>query len=107
MIGPCVFVVSFPTISEAVITPVGLWSFNTTYTLKVDTTAKNIYGTPLDGDGNGVGGDPFYLSFSTSQPDNNPPVIIKYFPNGVDVGIHAEAMIVFDEEITNFEQISL
>lgn len=98
------FLVSFPSISEAVITPVGLWSFNTTYTLKVDTTAKNIYGTPLDGDGNGVAGDPFYLSFSTSQPDNNPPVIIKYFPNGVDVGTYAEMMIVFDEEITNFDQ---
>lgn len=98
------FTVSFPSAFEAVITPKGLWSFSTTYTVKVDTSAKNIYGTSIDGDGNGVAGDPFYMSFTTSMPDNNPPQIIKYYPSGSDVSTSAEMMIVFNEEIANYSQ---
>ncbi|MBN8546292.1 MAG: Ig-like domain-containing protein [Ignavibacteria bacterium] len=98
------FAVSFPSAFEAVVTPKGLWSYNTAYTLKVDTTAKNIYGTSIDGDGNGTAGDPFFLNFTTSMPDNDPPQIVKYYPSGSDVGTFAEMMIVFNEEIANYAQ---
>ncbi len=98
------FSVSFPSRTEVVISPAGLWSPSTQYTLKIDTTAKNIHGTPIDGDGNGTGGDPYYLSFTTTQPDNFAPVILKLYPQGENTGTYAEMMIVFNEEVTNYEQ---
>ncbi len=98
------FTVSFPSATSMVITPAGLWSPSTQYTLKIDSTAKNIHGTPLDGDGNGVAGDPYYLTFTTAEPDNFAPKIVKLFPQGEDISTYAEMMIVFDEEVTNYDQ---
>lgn len=98
------FSVTFPSRTEVIISPVGLWSASTQYTLTIDTTAKNIHGTPIDGDGNGVGGDPFFLTFTTAQPDNFAPQILKLFPEGGNVSTYAEMMIVLNEEITNYEQ---
>ncbi|KAB2909478.1 MAG: Ig-like domain-containing protein [Ignavibacteriales bacterium] len=98
------FSVSFPSISEVVISPVGLWEFSTQFTLKIDTIAKNIHGTPIDGNGDGTPGDPYFLVFTTTPPDNNPPQLLKAYPTGSDVSSLAEVMLVFDEEIVNYEQ---
>jgi len=98
------FKVSFTSSTSMVITPTGLWSASTQYTLKIDSTAKNIHGTPLDGDGNGVAGDPYYLTFTTAEPDNFAPKIMKLYPQGENISTYAEMMIVFDEEITNYDQ---
>lgn len=43
--------------------------YNTWYTVKIDSTAKSVAGIPLDGNGDGIPGDPFVLNFKTqSQP---------------------------------------
>ncbi len=44
-------------------------SYDTWYTLKIDSTAKSAGGINIDGNGDGIPGDPFVLRFKTqSQP---------------------------------------
>ena len=43
--------------------------YNTWYTIKIDSSAKSVGGIKLDGNGDGIPGDPFILTFKTqSQP---------------------------------------
>ncbi len=80
--------------------PAPFWGFSTSYQFKVDTTAKNIFGATIDGDGNGTAGDPFVINFSTVAPDNQAPVLSNYYPfvNSV-VTIYSEFKLKFNEEI--------
>jgi hypothetical protein len=81
------------------IKPEPFWSFSTTYTIKIDTGAKSIFGVPIDGNGDGIAGDPFILKFTTTPVDTFPPVVEKWFPTGEDVSIYAEMKFVFNEVI--------
>lgn len=82
--------------------PAPYWGFSTSYQFKIDTTAKNIFGATLDGDGNGTAGDPFVINFSTVAPDNQAPVLVNNFPvaNYV-VTVYSEFKLKFNEEISS------
>ena len=78
-------------------------SYDTEYTVTVDASATDINGRPLDGNGDGQGGDAYSFSFSTSAVDNVPPQVIYSSPDyqtheeGVEVG--EVVTFAFDEEI--------
>lgn len=56
------------------------FQFGTQYTLTIQPTAKDKYNHPLDGDGNGTGGDAFTHHFSTRVPDAIPPSVTYAYP---------------------------
>jgi N-acetylmuramoyl-L-alanine amidase len=51
------------------------------YTVRVDTQARSAGGQQIDGDGNGVPGDPYVLRFRTRDVDAFPPQIIASYPS--------------------------
>ncbi len=73
----------------------------TDYTITIPAAVTDAYGHPFDGDGNGIGGDDFILSFSTGSQDRTPPVIVAFHPaQGVtDVDPMSIVSISFDERI--------
>ena len=81
------------------IKPNKFWEFSTTYTIKIDTGAKSVFGLKIDGDGDGVPGDPYYIEFTTTAPDIYPPIVEKGYPTGENVSIYAEMKFVFNEPI--------
>ncbi len=81
------------------IKPNKFWEFSTHYTIKIDTGAKSVLGLRIDGDGDGNPGDPYYMEFTTTEPDVSPPVVEKGYPSGENVSIYAEMKFVFDEPI--------
>jgi N-acetylmuramoyl-L-alanine amidase len=58
-------------------------SFNTQYTMTILPTAMDKFNHPLDGDGNGTGGDPYILHFKTKVLDLIPPVIVSTYPTNL------------------------
>ncbi len=50
------------------------------FTIRIDTTARSAGGQTLDGDGDGVSGDPFVLTFRTRDVDASAPVILARYP---------------------------
>ncbi len=48
-------------------TPNPLLSYNTNYVLTIAATAKSLGGTPIDGNNDGIPGDPFILNFKTES----------------------------------------
>ncbi|MCA0389287.1 MAG: Ig-like domain-containing protein [Bacteroidetes bacterium] len=61
------------------ITTTGM-AYNTQYTMTIQPTAMDKFNHPLDGDGNGTGGDPYVLTFKTRVLDQIPPVILNHYP---------------------------
>jgi len=78
-------------------------TYNTSYSLKIDSSATDINGVQLDGNSDGISGDSFVLDFSTSEFDIFPPQIISNSPihNDVNVDIASIINIEFDEKIDN------
>ncbi|MFQ6606096.1 MAG: family 10 glycosylhydrolase [Fidelibacterota bacterium] len=77
--------------------------YNTAYTFTVDSTLTDINGAPLDGNGDGIGGDSFILHFHTEVEDTHGPLVTEsnltfgdYTPN---VDVEEVLNIVFDELI--------
>jgi N-acetylmuramoyl-L-alanine amidase len=54
--------------------------FNTTYTLRIEATAKSLGGLLLDGNGDGIAGDAFQITFRTRPVDVWPPVVVAAYP---------------------------
>ncbi len=75
--------------------------YQTQYTLTIDSTVKDINGRNLDGDANGIEGDPFILNYMTNEEDITGPQIIYTNPSDNDSGIDIGSIItiVFDEEV--------
>ncbi|MCK5033694.1 MAG: Ig-like domain-containing protein, partial [Calditrichia bacterium] len=75
--------------------------FLTDYTLTISGTAEDVYGHPLDGNGNGVGGDDFILNFRTGRLDIFEPQWISHYPTAgqTDVEIQPIINILYDEEL--------
>jgi hypothetical protein len=73
----------------------------TSYTLMIDSNVTDINSRKLDGDGNGVEGDPFILHYQTSEADILGPQIIYSYPSNSDTGVDVGSIltIVFNEEI--------
>ena len=69
------------------------------YSVGISSIARDVDGTPLDGNGDGVGGDNFVLRFFTEGlPDTDPPMIIDIFPkNNATVPTNVYVEIRFSE----------
>jgi len=59
----------------------GHYEFGTTYTITIDASAMDINDVQLDGNGDGVAGDPYSLSFATHDVDMTGPEIRSMFPD--------------------------
>ena len=75
--------------------------FETTYTITIAATAKDMFDHPFDGNNDGTPGDEYSFSFTTTKTDLDAPVISNLFPVGNDELVNPRAVfsLVFDEEI--------
>ncbi|MBC8395391.1 MAG: family 10 glycosylhydrolase [Candidatus Marinimicrobia bacterium] len=79
--------------------------YDTDYELTLDADITDINGVFLDGNGDGIGGDPFTLHFTTVEEDIFGPVIfesnLNFLVSNNDIDIHDIITIVFDEIVEN------
>ncbi|MEO8167350.1 MAG: N-acetylmuramoyl-L-alanine amidase, partial [bacterium] len=61
--------------------PDSILPFFVNFTVRVDTQARSAGGQQIDGDGNGIPGDPYILNFKTRDVDVIPPRIISSYPS--------------------------
>ena len=75
------------------------FQFLTDYTLMIDGTAQGVLGYQLDGNGDGVGGDSFSLSYTTGPEDMAAPALEQYSPeyNASGVNLNPVVHIQFNE----------
>ena len=71
------------------------------YRLTVSEAATTTTGDGLDGDGDGVAGDPFVTTFTTGFADTAAPRLVSSFPapNADDVEVRPVLTVVFDEVV--------
>ena len=67
--------------------PTSPLSFDTEYTVTVDTGAHNYLGTRIDADGDGIGGEPYILTVRTVANDTIPPLLLGSYPSENQGGI--------------------
>lgn len=74
--------------------PQSIW-----YTVKIDTMARSAAGQQIDGNRDGIGGDPFLLHFKTKIMDVTPPRVVSRAPDSASVIATTGAVInvTFDE----------
>lgn len=77
--------------------------YATAYTLTIDPSARDINGSPMDGNGDGAGGDPYELHFVTEDEDVSGPSIVFSYPDydgsTGDFDVDDIMTILFDEEV--------
>ena len=73
--------------TRLVFTPEASLDAETDYVLTLAGSATGAAGDPLDGDGDGTGGDAFSVSFTTGFPDTTPPRIAAVYPANNSSGI--------------------
>lgn len=73
------------------------FEFATDYTITINSTATDINGRPIDGNGDGIGGDAFELHFRTKDVDDEGPVVIFSYPdyNAVIDSFEVDEVITF------------
>lgn len=76
-------------------------AFATNYVLTVDTSAKDVNGRKIDGNGDGIEGDPFVLNFSTVDQDLTGPIVVYSNLWGDELDIDDVVSVVFDELINH------
>ncbi len=81
------------------IQPDNHWEFSTAYTVEISDNAESLFGAPLDGDNDEEPGGDYVYKFTTTEPDSQPPYIVKGFPEGEEINILAEMKFVFNEEV--------
>jgi uncharacterized lipoprotein YddW (UPF0748 family) len=76
-------------------------AYATTYTLTLTETACDLNGRPLDGDGDGIEGGIFQISFSTDARDVTAPRLTAIYPQSAEDFFPVDGVItlVFDERI--------
>ncbi|PAP78323.1 Ig-like domain-containing protein [Rubrivirga marina] len=86
---------------ELVFTPDAALEPRTDYTLTLSASATTQNGSPLDGDGDGTGGDDFVLTFISSFPDVAAPRLVSGdpAPNARDAEIRPVVTVAFDEVV--------
>ena len=74
--------------------------FETEYTITLSGQLTDNYNHPLDGDGDGVGGDDFVLSFTTGI-DALPPQLLAVYPpaSANDLEVRPIINLEYDEEL--------
>jgi len=82
-------------------TPDDTLEFETLYTIEIAGTAVDTYNHPLDGNGDGVGGDAWTIQFTTGQADMDPPVVIQSYPVNGETGVPLQPVltVVYNERI--------
>lgn len=83
--------------------PTNLFAFNTSYTVKVQGTAKSVgSGKGLDGNGDGVSGDAYQFSFATAPLDTLGAVVYQSYPAQGEntVSLFADVKVTLNEPIT-------
>ncbi len=83
------------------IVPVRL-QFGTQYTVRVEASAADVNGRRLDGNGDGVEGDPFELHFTTRQVDDVGPKVAFTYPTApwsTPMDVDDVVTVMFDELI--------
>ncbi len=72
-----------------------------TYTLTIEGDAEGFYGDPLDGNGDGDGGDQYTLTFHTGPLDAFPPEIVATNPTPgyMNTPLRPVISIAFDEAL--------
>lgn len=75
------------------------FNFTTQYAITIGGNSIGKYGHPFDGDGNGVGGDPFTLTVLTKVPDLIAPSITDVYPSATSTNVEYRPVInvTFDE----------
>jgi hypothetical protein len=75
--------------------------FNTSYTLRIEATARSQGGLFLDGNGDGVAGDAFQITFRTRPVDVWPPVVVSAYPQNASTIATSNSVInfTFDEPL--------
>jgi uncharacterized lipoprotein YddW (UPF0748 family) len=80
--------------------------FDTQYEMRIVSSATDINGKALDGNGDGIPGDDFVLHFHTLSQDIVGPKVIAAYPNlqgtETDFEIGDIINIIFDEHINHF-----
>ncbi|MBP1658122.1 MAG: hypothetical protein H6Q31_2723 [Bacteroidetes bacterium] len=87
--------------SRVTFDPDGIFGFYVNYVVTIDTSAHSTFGETLDGNGDGVSGDPMILAFKTKYIDVFPPVA-SFFTPGSGARLTAPCSILnitFDELI--------
>ena len=69
--------------SQLTFTPAAYLDAAVAYQVRIDTAARSASGQSFDGNGDGTGGDPFVLKFTTKYFDVFPPVIAASFPGSL------------------------
>jgi uncharacterized lipoprotein YddW (UPF0748 family) len=76
------------------------FNYNTNYTLRVDSLLRDINGRMLDGNNDGIEGDPFYLGFTTIDVDSVGPSFISIYPAAGDsIDIEDVIRLTFSEPL--------
>lgn len=75
------------------------FTFETDYQITIKGTFTDKYGHPLDGNGDGTGGDDFTYNVKTKVADMIPPVITNVYPspNSTNVELKPIISVSFDE----------
>lgn len=81
----------------------GNFAFDTDYVVTIGSLATDVNGRPLDGNGDGIAGDPFSLRFHTRAADVTGPMIVSSYPDfnvfTFDFDVDNVIGVVFDELI--------
>lgn len=83
-------------------TPDDILAFVTEYTIEIGGSAVDIYDHPLDGNGDGIGGDAWTLQFKTGRQDMDPPQVIETYPVQYQTNVDLRPLItvVYNEMVT-------
>jgi hypothetical protein len=87
--------------SKVTFDPDGIFGFYVNYVVRLDTTAHSASGQTIDGNGDGLPGDPMILAFKTKYIDVFAPVMTSITP-GSGVRLTAPSSILnvtFDERL--------
>lgn len=73
----------------------------TTYTLTIAASARDLFDHPFDGNRDGTGGDPFQLRFTTLEPDITPPAVAATYPDDGALEVERRPILnfVFNEPL--------
>jgi N-acetylmuramoyl-L-alanine amidase len=69
--------------SAMTFTPAAYLEARVTYQIRVDTSARSASGQQLDGNGDGIPGDPYVLTFKTKYMDIFPPAVASASPSSL------------------------
>lgn len=67
--------------------------FDTRYTVTIDSSARDVFGHALDGNGDGRGGDAFSWDFATIPVNVAMPVVVDYTPRKKQTEVFLREMI--------------